>query len=471
MSYLAELVKTFTEEELKQFVFLDVIGKEENVRDVYAQLAREKNLEEASLAATLDLSDVHFRKIASVLFDKIVERIWGDDYLKKFTDLQNRGLVDLVFHEIKIEEKRLLKTADEEAISQFYKTVFDVLRAMFHPKYNSKLTHEYGKKYLASLGKKKRFEDEAEIEMMAINGDILSVRARGKESSEYPAIEKVFARWQKRIAEQQNPMADMFFGFAKSNFHKYDEQPDKFSEAVTFALQAYRKVPEGKLPKRWEGLLRTEDAYGQLQLNHFEKALALYDGIMADFPDTYGQHVYHQYIHLVTAILSRKFEIANALFKTYFLSRLREDQLPMICFESYGLGLLLAIHERNVTAAEEWYKKLITVPTSQINDISKLMLRYYEVMYFYFSGEYETALTLSAKNIKYFKSLPNGENDYGLMFRPNDCIQKFVRIVQGETKWIAHAEEAVKSLYSGLQCLYHEPLRQEWTQLQKQFKS
>ena len=469
MSYLAELVKTFTEEELKQFVFLDVIGKEENVRDAYAQLAREKTFDEATLAASLGLSDVHFRKIGSLLLDKIVERLWGDDYLKKFTDLQNRGLVDLVFHEIKIEEKRLLKTGDTEAISHYYKAVFDVLRAMFHPKYNSKLTHDYGKKYLASLGKKKRFEDEVEIEMMAINGDILSVRARGKESTEYPAIEKAFGRWQKRIAEQQNPMADMFFGLAKSNFHKYDEQPDKFSEAVAFALQGYSKAPAGQLPKRWEGLLRTEEAYGQLQHNRYEKAFSLYEGIMADLPDTYGQHIYHQYIHLVTAILSRKFEKARTLFQTYFLSRLRDDLMPMISFECYGLGLLLAIHERNTEEAEKWYRLLITVPTAQINDISKLMLRYYEVMYFYFSGERETASTLSAKNIKYFKSLPNGEKDYGLMFRPNDCIQKFLRVAQGEKKWIPQAEEAVKILYSGLQSLYHEPLRQEWELLKKQF--
>ncbi len=38
MSYLADLVKSLNEDELKQFLLLDVKGKEELVRDLYSPL-------------------------------------------------------------------------------------------------------------------------------------------------------------------------------------------------------------------------------------------------------------------------------------------------------------------------------------------------------------------------------------------------------------------------------------------------
>ena len=47
MSYLLDFVKSFTEPELNQFRHLDLIGKEESVRDEYLRCVTDKEFDDA----------------------------------------------------------------------------------------------------------------------------------------------------------------------------------------------------------------------------------------------------------------------------------------------------------------------------------------------------------------------------------------------------------------------------------------
>ena len=102
MSYLLDFVKSFNEEELKQFRQLDLIGKEELVRDEYAHHPPANKADEAKLAVRLKLTQSHFDKINSVLLSKIIQQLYGDDYKKILSAILLRGLSDLLLHEIKM---------------------------------------------------------------------------------------------------------------------------------------------------------------------------------------------------------------------------------------------------------------------------------------------------------------------------------------------------------------------------------
>lgn len=461
MSYLLDLVKSLNQEELNQFRLLDVIGREEDVRDAYAKFAGTESFNETELPAKLQLSKTHFDKITSTLLAKIIYKLWGNDYKQVLDSLQNKGLMALLTHYLKVQEKKVMKAGDRAQAIVFYKQIFDVLRSMFHPQYDSKRTHEFRRRYLTVLGSQKRFEDEVEVTMMAFYGDITEARAKGTEKQELPKIGRGINRWRKKVLEAKNPVAECFYWLAYATLVKYDENPNQFISAVEAGLKAFTAT-KGKLDKKWKGLLLAESAFGVLSINKYKKALAQYDKLMEEFPDTYRQHIYHQFIWFNCAVLCKQFEKAHQIFAECFEPRIRPDTIPIILFESYALGLLLAIHERDKTAATAWYKKLISVPSNGINPASKLILRLYETLYFYFTGDEETALRFSAKHLKYFKSI---DTEAVISVCGLECINLFVRYQRGDTHLFAKTEEAVGKLYRGMNALYHEPLREEWLRI------
>ena len=60
MSYLLDFVKTFTPYEMQMFVHLDVIGREEIVRDIYVHHSFDVGFDESGLSRKLHISQSHF---------------------------------------------------------------------------------------------------------------------------------------------------------------------------------------------------------------------------------------------------------------------------------------------------------------------------------------------------------------------------------------------------------------------------
>ncbi len=469
MSYLLDLVKSFDENELTQFKKLDVIGKEALIRDAYANNLLVKKFDETALPTKYSLTKSHFDKINSVLLAKTIQQFWGNDYLKIFSNVQNKGLIPLLFHQIKIQEKKLLKTGNALQITAFHKAAFDILRAMYHPSYHSKLTHEFGKKYLKSLGSKKRFEDEARVEMLALNGDILEAYFGGNEITFKPLAERKLNDWRKKIAAQKNPVANVFFGFASASFYKYfSNNPTKYVEQNEFALKAFYAA-KGKVEKRYEGVLLSETAYSYVAVNEFAKALELYDKVMVQFPDTIGAHVYHQTVYFATAVICRNYEKAHRIFDEKLRVRIRPDTYKNMIFEMCALGLCLALHEKNITAATDWFKQLTAIQHKDVTPLGRVMIRFYETAYFYFSGDKKTALRLSAKHLDTMKRQPEHATVYSFQFRFIDCINKFIKYTNGNVRLHETIDKLISELDTGIYSLQNMLLVEEWKQIKQPY--
>ena len=108
MSYLLDFVRSFSPGELTQFRYLDVIGKEEMVRDIYASDAKDPKFDEAVLPKKLQLSQSHFDKINSILLDKSIAALFGTDDSNTLSTILNKGLSALMLHELKILGRNLL---------------------------------------------------------------------------------------------------------------------------------------------------------------------------------------------------------------------------------------------------------------------------------------------------------------------------------------------------------------------------
>ncbi len=106
MSYLLYFVKSFDENELKKFRQLDLIRKEESVRNEYANHAHDKGINESLLHTKLRLTKSHFDKINSMLLDKALTYFAGNELKEKLEFLTGKQLTDLVLHELKLTEKK-----------------------------------------------------------------------------------------------------------------------------------------------------------------------------------------------------------------------------------------------------------------------------------------------------------------------------------------------------------------------------
>ena len=63
MSYLLDLVKAFTENEKQAFRHMDLIGKEEIVRDFYLQNAHNPRFDESAMTQKLAISPQHLLSV------------------------------------------------------------------------------------------------------------------------------------------------------------------------------------------------------------------------------------------------------------------------------------------------------------------------------------------------------------------------------------------------------------------------
>lgn len=112
MSYLLDFIKTFDEKEWLEFRKLDLAGKEELVRDAYARNAKSNSFSEHKLPTALQISQAHFDKINSILLDKTIHQLYGNDYVVSLRSLHKKGLSQLMLHELKIMERSVLKARD-----------------------------------------------------------------------------------------------------------------------------------------------------------------------------------------------------------------------------------------------------------------------------------------------------------------------------------------------------------------------
>src|SRR5581483_9999811 len=219
MGYLLDFVKTFTDDELKQFRRLDLIGHEEILRDYYARNLREKNFNESGLAIKFGLSQSHFDKLNSVLLDKTIQAFYGHDYGEALFFILHKGLSDLVFHELRILERKVLKRSSAAEELKFYKAAFDVLRSMYHPNYNSKLTHSYGQKYLKALGRKKTITDEVYVAMISLYGDMVSADYSGTAKTFKSTAEKQLKKWEPQ--SKATAAARFYYNYVLGVYYKH----------------------------------------------------------------------------------------------------------------------------------------------------------------------------------------------------------------------------------------------------------
>jgi len=460
MSYLLDFVKSFDENELKQFRKLDLIGKEELVRDEYASHGKEENFKEQRLLAKFQLSQSHFDKITSVILDKTIAQFYGDDYNKAFSSILMKGLTDLMLHEQKIIERRILKTANNSDKTKFYKAAFENLRSMFHPKYNSKLTHEYGEKYLNSLGKKKTLTDESYVAMLSLYGDIISEKFAGNEATYFKKAEAVLKKWERKILASKNSAAHFYYYFVLATLHKHlAEDGKEMLPAYHLALKAIEKDGAG-VEAKFKGITLCEIGFANIEINQFETAQEFYEQGLNGFPETVGKSHYHGGNYFVVCLINKDYGKAQKAFEKYLLPRIQPGTNRSVLFDMYMMGCLLSLHRKNYDEAFKYLSELLRYRKNEITHFGLAMMRIYECIYFYRTKDFAVAAALVKKNLKFLNKEVGGNPGFEYYLQYVDSIGKLIKLKQNTLRSPEKLQQQISSLQKGIFTVFNRLLEE-----------
>jgi hypothetical protein len=458
MSYLLDFVKSFDENELKQFRQLDLIGKEELVRDEYLNSSTDKKFDETKLPAKLKLTPSHFDKINSVLLGKIIFRLYGDDYKKILSSILLRGLSGLLLHEIKIVQRKIEKQNNAEVAAGFYKSVFDSLIKMFHPNYNSKLTHEFGKKYLSALGKNKTVEHETYIALFAHYGDMIAEIMAGNELKYKKQAWAVLEKWQKRLAQINNANVDAYYYFVLGNYYKYfTDSADLFLKANQNGLKVIDKT-SNETKRLLHGRLLCETGFGYIEKNDFGMAQSFYEKAFRLTDEQFSKPYFHYGNYFYSCLCNRQPTRAKQIFDNNLQPYLQNSTHRSLQFDILQMKFVLSLHLKNYDSAFECLNEMRAYKKNEVTHFGNIIIRFSETLYYYLLKEYEVAAAMAKKNIK-FLSLPENDIPQYVYHRQYiDCIDKLIKQKEGKLRFPEKLEIQIAGLQKGIYHMYNSLL-------------
>ena len=462
MSYLLDLIRTFTAGEKQEFSRMDLIGKEEMIRDFYLKYAHLPKFDEGTLAQKASISPQHLLKINSVLLDKTLTAFYGLDHSKVMSEILSKGLSALMLHELKIREKAFVETADKANMVSFYRAAFDVLRSMFHPDYDSARTHKFGKKYLQALGDKATITDEVYVNIMALHGDIIAAAYSGKEQTFKPKAEKLLDVWEQKIMHISSPAATFYISLTRATYYKHlTDDSVGFLASHERALAAWVSS-KGTIDKKFEAIVLCELGLGNIFLENFARAQDYYTAAFDKFPDTIGKSIYHSGNFFHVALLNNNAKLANRIFDQYLKPKIQPSTNRSVLFDIYMLAIWSHIQQQQFTEAYEYLKLLKQYRKNDITLLGHAMLRQVESAFFYFSGDTSSASITIGKNLRFVKKIHHQSSSFHYYLVYLDALDKLIKMEQGTLRQPDKLKAQILALPGGIYQNYNRPLLQRF---------
>ncbi|HLP52315.1 MAG TPA: hypothetical protein VK154_15605 [Chitinophagales bacterium] len=458
MSYLLDFVRSLDESELIILKELELTGKEKAIRDAYALHKQDKKFSEAALPAKLALSQSHFDKINSVLLDKTITHFYGDDYKLALQALRLKGLSDLMLHELKITERRILRQKALRLDAEFYRVAFDTMCRMFHPHYNPVLTQLYGKKYLQSLGKACTIADEAYIELIRLQADMIAQSVAGNEEGYRGEAKRRVDAWKKKIEKARNPVASFFYYYAYSQYIKYyGTEVALFIDALEQALKELKACPE-EIEIQFGSRILCELGFGYSEEADFEKSFACYHKAFTQAAAIPKLNHYHTLHYMLAALLTNQIPIAKKIGNERLKPFLTEGVNRSVRFDIVSNLFVLCLHLKDYDEAFEYLKELRAYKKNEMTRLGQVFLRLYETLYFYVTRQYDIAASFAGKNLKFLNRPENRSEQTVYFLDIIDCIDKLIKLKQRRLQSPKKLQEKIAGLKHGLYDVYNRLL-------------
>lgn len=408
MSYFLEFVRSLNEEERDLFIKIDVKGKEEQIRDLYYRNSDNANFNEQNIPDTFQVSKIHFDKILSVLLNKTLYKMYNGNIESMLLGLQGKGLSHLLLHKLKMFEKEVVQHNKKKDIQSFYKLAVDILCKINHPLYDSKLAHQYGKKYIKTLGDKPSMNEVAYINLLIHYGDMLSQCFAGNEDGYRANAFATIAKWEKVIKKSPTPFSMFYLYYTKAATIKFYGNDVKEYISDLEATLHYLKQCDQQVQKRYSTSALCELGFGYIQSHEYDKAYSYYKMAFDKKPENIGSYQPGNYIK--TCILAGKLSEAENLFELYLRNYLQSGTNRSLQFDIYITEIIMYLHAGNYTKAHKVLQIIQLYKKNEITRYGQILIRAVESLYFYVVKDFTTAQILSKRNSK-FMLRPENKNE------------------------------------------------------------
>jgi tetratricopeptide (TPR) repeat protein len=401
MSYLLDFVKSLSETELQQFRQLDLIGKEELVRNEYANQFSDKTFDESALQAKLYLSKSHFDKINSVLLNKAVAHFAGSNLGNKLDFLFSKQLEGLVLHELKVLEKQLKKQHDQNALKDFYdQASICIIRFNFNY-FPVKEIEYYVTNYIQLLGadeEAKKYKALAKRETVLIQ--YYSSRKNGDKNIEKSSAKLL--QWETEIKDKNLFEAEyaIYLGIG-AYYEIFDNEKCLYylKQADTAAKKVYDKLSESE-----KIIMLSMLGQHYIVMNRFEEGIAKYEEAYSKFPHIIGTRLYHPYQLVFALLIVKDFKKAKEAMKAHMEPFLKNENARNFHFDILRLYAIYHLLNHETEKAGNYLQQLQQFGKEDFTVLGDVLFRLVHNVYCIQTGDYALANDVFKKNIKYLDS-------------------------------------------------------------------
>ena len=405
MSYLFELVRSLNETDKLRLENLPLIGKEREVMD-YLMYRKENELDVPHACKALALSRSHFDKISSVVLAKVYSDFFSEGNNTAIVKLTTRGLLRHALHLAKQVEKGWEKAPPPKTEARnFYETVFrTVCRMPAQTENKLGLVSQYAKRYVVLVdGEKEKAIASIFTKSRSLICEIENAGVMKQLNS--PASKKRFEKKLVALKQDSDKTKSAYAIYCANIANIFYFNILEPSRSIPFLEEGMKLMPKLKHDLNDSERNNFHLKYGECLffLSRFEDAFVVFE-----------KYVRHEASHaiMVNAMRSKYIQLCiitgrlhdAEIEMQYVYAKTSEEQVHsftlMYVLNSIKLYLLKADYER----AFDYLQLIKNRITKNLLVNYEVELRNLEAAYFFLMGDFNFALYLAKKNLKFFSS-------------------------------------------------------------------
>ncbi|MFN8298493.1 MAG: hypothetical protein U0T75_05250 [Chitinophagales bacterium] len=457
MSFLLDFIRALTEEEIAKLNSMPLTGREDEVLTHLVKHRLTKGNVDKNSLKLLHLSASHYDKINSVLLEKSITHLCGTDIASAFNLFCDRNLMDLLFHEIKITERQLLKKKPLPDMSDFYRKVLFVLRRVGTDAYDEEKLMLYAKRYLQSLPTA-TLEDEAEVYLMCLLTRIFYHAVTGGGPAFEPTYKSEIAYWEDRLAGKQLHRANFQFWLCKASYYDFYSHDDNNLLLSNQNALDEMELAGDAVPENMRIYATTKMAKAYTHCNRFADALLTYRDVFKRWPKSLSNNRYHIIMYGVIALINKELNEAEEVLERLKYILGREEDKGMQLNLARNLALVY-LNKKKFDEAWEMLTLTMQLPRADTDLLNDILNRVVHNCYFALTGEWETAARLLNANKKFLVARKDNPMtvEYDGFF---NMLKAVIRFKQGKAKLPADFESRISYYRNGFMNLYGNLLDQ-----------
>lgn len=455
MTFLRAFLCRCTEQEQYKLKLLDLRGNEYEVLLETIKQCDNTKVDDLEIQNKFKLSKSYFDKINSILLDKcLIALTPNGTYKEVFALISAKDMPDLLKHEIKIWERKVLKTRSSEEVTNFYYSTFQFLRRIPASVFDLELMLKHKNLYLKHK-KDKTEEDELEVAAMVLATQVFIEAVQGNMNSFSKKYHLEYNRIKSKIGDKQYHKANFHFNLAQANYYDYFTNDfNALVNALKLAMEFYDKA-KGKVDISYKMYAITKLAKAYCHGSYFTEAMKVYDEAFSLFGAELASNPYHPTMYAIVAIINGKYVEAEKMMNENLLHLINNEKPGTLDFDIYRTYAILYMNQAMFDKAFYYLEEALKFRRTEISLLGDILLRMVHNAFFVMSGDLATAKATLTRNFK-FLSLKEKDamvQQYTGYFK---MIQQIIRYKEGKklpkdfTEQLSPYRQGIMKLYGDL---------------------